>query len=182
MENIIHFYLLTRKSIESGNFFLNLSHSSVQIKLLSHCLLKIRVLLYFTLSLSLLAIGTEVRADGHYEIVINPSVKERILSSNTLRSIFSMHLKTWSNGTKVRVFVLSDDDQLHQIVSKEKLNVFPYQLRSTWDRLVFSGTGQAPIKVNSSEEMLDKVASTPGAIGYLWRANINDNVNVLEIK
>jgi len=180
--NIIHFYLLTRKSIESGNCFLSSFHFSIRIQLSKYCLLKIRAYLYLALSICLLAIGTEVRADSHYEIVINPSVKERILSSNTLRSIFSMHLKTWSNGTKIRVFVLSDDDQLHQIVSKEKLNVFPYQLRSTWDRLVFSGTGQAPIKVNSSEEMLDKVASTPGAIGYLWRANINENVNVLEIK
>jgi hypothetical protein len=47
---------------------------------------------------------------------------------------------------------------------------------------VFSGTGQAPIKVNSIEEMLEKITSTPGAIGYLWRANINENVNVLTIK
>ena len=85
-------------------------------------------------------------------------------------------------GTKIRVFVLPDDAHLHQIFSKEKLNVFPYQLRATWDRLVFSGIGQAPIKVNSIEEMLNKVASTPGAIGYLWKANINENVNVLQIK
>lgn len=90
--------------------------------------------------------------------------------------------KTWPDGTKIRVFVLPDDDQLHEIVSKEKLNVFPYQLRSMWDRLVFSGTGQAPIKVNSVEEMLTKVASTPGAIGYLWRAKIDDTVTVLQIK
>ena len=161
---------------------MNLLHFSIRIQLSKHCLLKIRACLYLALSICLLAIGTEVRAGGHYEIVINPGVKERILSSNTLRSIFSMHLKTWSDGTKIRVFVLSDDDQLHQIVSKEKLNVFPYQLRSTWDRVVFSGTGQAPIKVNSNEEMLARIATTPGAIGYLWRANINENVNVLEIK
>ncbi|MDV6346760.1 hypothetical protein R2083_04420 [Nitrosomonas sp. Is35] len=126
--------------------------------------------------------AAEVRANDHYEIVTNPGVTEKTLSVNSLRSIFSMRLKTWSDGTKIRVFVLSDEDQLHQIVSKEKLNVFPYQLRSTWDRLVFSGTGQAPIKVNSSEEMLTRIATTPGAIGYLWRANINENVNVLEIK
>lgn len=123
-----------------------------------------------------------VKADDHYEIVVNPSVNEKNLSVNLLRSIFSMRLKTWPDGTKIRVFVLSDEDQLHQIVSKEKLNVFPYQLRSTWDRLVFSGTGQAPTKVNSNEEMLTKIATTPGAIGYLWKANINENVNVLEIK
>lgn len=93
-----------------------------------------------------------------------------------------MHLKTWPDGTKIRVFVLSDDDPLHRSVSKEKLNVFPYQLRSIWDRLVFSGAGQAPIKVNSNEEMLAKVASTPGAIGYLWRADINESVHELHVK
>lgn len=125
---------------------------------------------------------TEAWADNHYEIVTYPGVSEKVLSVNALRSIFSMHLKTWSDGTKIRVFVLPDDDRLHQIVSKEKLNVFPYQLRATWDRLVFSGTGQAPTKVNSSEEMLNKVANTPGAIGYLWRADINENVSVLQIK
>ena len=125
---------------------------------------------------------SQVRADDHYEVVTNKGVGENKLSANSLRSIFSMHLKTWPDGTKIRVFVLPDDDQLHQVFSKEKLNVFPYQLRSTWDRLVFSGTGQAPIKVNSSEEMLARIATTPGAIGYLWRANINENVNVLEIK
>lgn len=125
---------------------------------------------------------TEVRAENQYEIVANSGVSEKILTVNSLRSIFSMRLKTWPDGTKIRVFVLSDEDELHQIFSKEKLNVFPYQLRSTWDRLVFSGTGQAPTKVNSNEEMLAKIASTPGAIGYLWKANINENVNVLEIK
>ena len=93
-----------------------------------------------------------------------------------------MRLKTWSDGTKIRVFVLPDDDQLHQLVAKERLNVFPYQLRSTWDRLVFSGTGQAPITVSSIEEMRNKIANTPGAIGYLWRASVNEQVNVLEIE
>lgn len=134
------------------------------------------------LSLCLIFSESEVKADGHYEIVTNSGVDEKALSPNSLRSIFSMQKKTWSDGTKIRVFVLPDDDLLHQSISKEKLNVFPYQLRSTWDRLIFSGTGQAPIQVGSIEEMLVKVANTPGAIGYLWRANINENVNVLQIK
>ena len=66
--------------------------------------------------------------------------------------------------------------------SKEKLNVFPYQLRAAWDRLVFSGTGQAPNTVSSSEEMLAKVASTPGAIGYLTKSRMDSSVDVLQIK
>lgn len=136
--------------------------------------LSIFLLLYF--------LEIEVKAGELHAIVANRDVKEKVLSVNSLRSIFSMHKKTWSDGTKIRVFVLPDDDLLHQRFSKEKLNVFPYQLRSTWDRLIFSGTGQGPIQVNSNEEMLARVANTPGAIGYLWTADIDENVNVLEIK
>lgn len=161
---------------------MNFFQSSTQTQLSKQNWLRVKASFCFALTLFLYSLGIEVRADDHYEIIANPSVNEKTLSVNSLRSIFSMRLRTWPDGTKIRVFVLPDDDQLHQIFSKGKLNVFPYQLRSTWDRLVFSGTGQAPIKVNSSEEMLTKVASTPGAIGYLWRANINENVNVLEIK
>jgi len=155
---------------------------TIQISSFRYCLSKISAYFCCTLLIGLLCVETEVWANDHYAIVTHPGVSEKVLSVNSLRSIFSMHLKTWPDGTKIRVFVLPDDDPLHQRFSKEKLNVFPYQLRSNWDRLVFSGTGQAPIKVNSSEEMLARVAGTPGAIGYLWRANINENVNVLQIK
>lgn len=154
----------------------------VRITFIYYCLLIYRSFACRTLLTFFLFAASQAFAVNHYEVVVNKSVGESNISANSLRSIFSMHLKTWPDGTKIRVFVLADDDPLHQIFSKRKLNVFPYQLRSTWDRLVFSGTGQAPIKVNSVEEMLEKIISTPGAIGYLWRANINESVNVLTIK
>ncbi len=117
-----------------------------------------------------------------YEIVTNPGVNEKTLSKSSLRAIFGMRLHAWPDGTAIRVFVMPDDTPLHSAFSKEKLNVFPYQLRSAWDRLVFSGTGQAPGTVHSPEEMLAKVASTPGAIGYLTKSKTDGRVNVLEIK
>ncbi len=154
----------------------------LHIRIFSRFILKRRAFIGCFLFAVFLFINLNAWSNEQPEIIVNTGVTENTVSGNVLRSIFSMRLKTWTDGTKIRVFVLADDDQLHQIVAKEKLNVFPYQLRSTWDRLVFSGTGQAPIKVNSNEEMLAKVASTPGAIGYLWRANINESVNVLQIK
>lgn len=125
-----------------------------------------------------------VQAREEIVIVTHPSVSniQKNISKNSLRAIFGMRLKTWADGSTIKVFVLSDDDQLHQHFSKEKLNVFPYQLRLAWDRLVFSGMGQSPTKVNSEEEMLEKVADTPGAIGYLRRHSINDTINVLQLK
>ncbi len=125
---------------------------------------------------------SEVHASDHYQIVTHPEVNEKSLSANTLRAIFSMHMRTWSNGDFIKVFVLPDDNDLHHDFAKEKLNVFPYQLRLAWDRLVFSGTGQAPITVDSYDEMLAKISNTPGAIGYLKTTFINDDIHVTQIK
>jgi len=121
-------------------------------------------------------------ATNHYAVVANPDVKQESVSLNVLRAIIGMRIKTWPDGKLIKVYVLPDDHELHQDFSKETLNVFPYQLRSTWDRLVFSGTGQAPTTVFSNEEMLQKITNTPGAIGYLKTNLINNDVHVIQIK
>lgn len=116
------------------------------------------------------------------EIIVHPVVSTRHLSRNSLRAIFGMRLRAWQDGSPIRVFVLPDDAPLHNLFAKEKLNIFPYQLRSAWDRLIFSGTGQAPFLVNSEEEMRIRVATTPGAIGYLKRVNIDDSIQILHVE
>ena len=147
--------------------------------------IKIKIRLFISLIcllLGLLYTTGSARAMEPYEIVTHSGVSEKTLSKSSLRAIFGMRLHTWPDGSSIRVFVLPDDAPLHIAFSKEKLNVFPYQLRAAWDRLVFSGTGQAPETVNSPEEMLAKVGSTPGAIGYLTRSRMDGSVNVLQIK
>lgn len=129
-----------------------------------------------------LSVTDEVKASERYHIVTHSEVNEASVSVNVLRAIFSMRMRTWPNGNLIKVFVYPDNNGLHHDFSKEQLNVFPYQLRQAWDRLVFSGTGQAPVSVSSPEEMLAKIASTPGAIGYLESTYINEDINVLQIK
>ena len=132
--------------------------------------------------LSLLSSATIVQGAEVDTVVVNPNVNEQAISKNALRVIFGMRLQTWPDGMPIKVFVLPDDNPAHNDFSKEILNVFPYQLRAAWDRLTFSGTGQAPIEVRTEEEMLTKIATTPGAIGYLRGAMVNDHVHVLQIK
>lgn len=72
----------------------------------------------------------------------------------------------WPDGTPIRSFVLPDQHPVHARFSKEILGVYPYQLRSAWDRMMFSGTGMPPKTVESVQEMREMIESTPGAIGY----------------
>lgn len=101
------------------------------------------------------------------EIVVNGAIGDPALSRPVLRGMFGMRLRAWPDGTPVRVFVLEDSDPLHQQFCESKLQMYPYQLRQNWDRLLYSGTGQPPIVVRSEDEMLKRVAETPGAIGYV---------------
>ncbi|WP_022947542.1 hypothetical protein [Methylohalobius crimeensis] len=89
------------------------------------------------------------------------------LSSESIREIFFMRQRSWSDGTPIKVFVLPDDNPVHRRFAKEVLGVYPYQLRAAWDRLVYSGTGQTPIQVESIQEMATRLDATSGAIGYV---------------
>jgi len=124
------------------------------------------ILLYAFLLLS------EINAQ---ELVVHPSVIQQEISRNTLRAIFGMRLRKWPDGRAIKVFVLKDDAPHHIEFSKSILHMFPYQLRRAWDRQVYSGTGQSPNEVTSLKEMLEKLANTPGAVGYLPIEEINEN-------
>lgn len=116
------------------------------------------------------------------EIVANRSVDVNSLSLASARAIFGMRQVKWPDGTPIRVFVLPDDNTTHGAFCKERLNLFPYQLRQSWDRLVYSGIAQAPSAVSSEEELMSKVAATPGAIGYVRKVKNNDPVKIVNIQ
>ena len=116
-------------------------------------------------------------AENQPVVVVNAATNlPSLLSKNALGAIFGMRLRKWSDGVPIKVYVLPDDNPTHIAFSKYVLNVFPYQLRSAWDRLVFSGTGEEPVMLKSEQQMRSVVGSTPGAIGYLSRSMIDDSV------
>ncbi|RFC33444.1 MAG: PBP superfamily domain-containing protein [Candidatus Nitrotoga sp. SPKER] len=115
-------------------------------------------------------------------VIAFPSTSENTISRSSLRAIFGMRLNKWPADTPVKVFVMKDDTPEHGAFSKNILQVFPHQLRLAWDRQVFSGQGQYPEQVVSLQEMLSKIASTPGAIGYIKTSEVTNNVRTLQIR
>ena len=119
----------------------------------------------------------------HAQVVVTHANNQQTeVNSHTLRAIFGMRLNEWPDGTPIRVFVLNQSSDAHVKFCKNVLKVFPYQLQRTWNRLVFSGTGQAPIQLDSLEEMKNRIANTPGAIGYLPEDRIDEQIRQLSIQ
>lgn len=110
--------------------------------------------------------GQILANDSHVQ-VYDATGKAAELPRDALREVFFMRLTTWPNGSPIHVLVLPDDHPVHIRFAKEVLGVYPFQLRSAWDRLIYSGTGFAPITVETEKEMLHRLATMPGSIGYI---------------
>lgn len=132
------------------------------------------------LVLVLMLIGTAVHG---VELIAHREVGVTQLTLNQVRSIFGMRRTSWPDGKPVRVFVLAGrDNRLHDAFCREVLALYPYQISTSWNRLVYSGMGEAPEMVADEAEMLRRVASTPGAIGYLEKVGGDDAVHTIEIR
>ena len=109
------------------------------------------------------------------DVIISPSLASTKLDRSLLRAVFTMRVRQWPDGSPIRVFVLPDDDPLSDLFYRERLGMYSYVLRRAWDRMVFTGTGFAPTIVRTEREMIERVRSTPGAIGYVGKRELSDS-------
>jgi hypothetical protein len=123
-----------------------------------------------------------VRPAGAVELIAHGKLPDAELSYSMARAIFGMRQTEWPSGVTVRVFVLPDNHAMHRALCKERLNMYPYQLRQVWERQTFTGIGQAPIEVANEEEMLARVLETPGSIGYLEKAPAHAKIKAIQIR
>lgn len=129
-----------------------------------------------------LVLAEDAATDSDIVVIVPKSASVEVLSKASLRAIFGMRKRTWQNGTAIKVFVLEDENPVHIRFSKKVLQTFPYNLRRIWERQVYSGTGQAPVRVTSMDEMQKAVATTQNSIGYISRKRLDDQVKMVEIQ
>lgn len=111
-------------------------------------------------------VGAPAKAAG-VTALAHPSIKADWLDRDFLRAAFTMRIRVWPGGDPITVFVLSDESPVHEAFCREVLGTYPYVLRRTWERMIFTGTGVQPQRVGSLEEMEARVRNTPGAVGYV---------------
>lgn len=115
-------------------------------------------------------------------VIAHQDLQNNELSLNELRAIFSLRARKWPDGTPITVFVLRDEHEAHRQFLLKTLKMLPHQLRRHWDRYIYSGIGQGPIVVESPDEMLSRVKSTPGGIGYIEGGVSDGPVHMLSIR
>jgi ABC-type phosphate transport system substrate-binding protein len=114
-------------------------------------------------------------------VIANSSVKASDVSTDELRDVFTGDKSSLHDGSKVNPVTLKgggvNDAFLKQYVGKSDA-----AFRTSWRSLVFTGQGSMPKAFDSEAQMVDYVAATPGAIGYVGAGTPHDKVKTLAVK
>lgn len=122
-----------------------------------------------------------VQANSAPVVIYHQNIASEELSRSSLVRLYGMQKKVWQDGIPVKVYILPKNSQIHKDFVLKFLRMQPYQMNRLWHRLLFSGTGSVPEEVSSVDEIIEKVNSTPGAIGYIDDSKIS-KINNLKIR
>ncbi len=113
-------------------------------------------------------------------VIANKSVPVSAVDRGQLLDIYSGDLKNWSNGRPIVVHDLKSSNETKETFYKH-LGKTPSRMKSLWLKKLLSGEGEPPESVESEDEMIKRVAQTPGAIGFVSADSVNDTVKTLAI-
>jgi len=114
-------------------------------------------------------------------VIANPSVKASDIAKSELKDIFTGSASSLKDGSHVTPVILKagsvQDEFLAAFIGKADA-----AFRASWRSLVFSGEATMPKQLDSDAAMVEYVAHTAGAIGYIGKGSAHDGVKVLAVK
>ena len=128
-----------------------------------------------------LAFATITAAAAEIKVIANSSVKADAISADELKGVFLATKTSLSDGSHVEP-VLQKGGATHDAFLKEYVGKTDASLGTYYRSLVFTGKASMPKTLGSDAEVVDFVAKTKGAIGYVSAGASAGGVKTLEVK
>lgn len=132
----------------------------------------------FRIVLAALALASAGSAAAEIVVIAHPAVGLASLSTAQVSRLFLGQTDQLPNGAKAIPLSVAGDaeDQF----SREILKKSPEQIEKYWARMIFTGKARQPRQVKAGD-VRTTVASTPGAISYIDRSQVDASVKVIHV-
>jgi ABC-type phosphate transport system substrate-binding protein len=105
-------------------------------------------------------------AKDRFQIVMHEATPGTHVSRTTVAAIFLKQAPAWSDGTPTQPVDQSTKNPIRLSFAADVLGQPMVAVQIYWQRRMSAGVTPPPVK-NSDEEVLQFIATTPGAIGYV---------------
>ncbi|HEX2981946.1 MAG TPA: hypothetical protein VHO28_00230 [Ignavibacteriales bacterium] len=127
--------------------------------------------------IALLLFAAPAIANAQVSVIANKSVSSHTADISALRNLYLLQ-SSELGSQKVKLFFLTAETETNKTFLKNMDKSFQ-ELKKIWLRAKLTGNGAVPEFVSSEKEMLEKVASTPNAIGFIDSKSAPENVKVI---
>jgi ABC-type phosphate transport system substrate-binding protein len=110
-------------------------------------------------------------------LVANKNVDVAKISAADLRAIFLGEKTRFGDGSRA-VPVTLKGGAIHEVFLKRHVGESPDDFRAQWRKAIFTGHGAMPKACESESALIEYVASTPGAVGYVGQISARDKNRV----
>jgi ABC-type phosphate transport system substrate-binding protein len=133
------------------------------------------------LFLLLLTATLDSCAQAQIIIIANPGIHAPEVSRAALRDVFTGASSTLKDGSIVSP-VLLKQGTVHEEMLTLYIGKSDSAFRAGWRSLLFSGQGTLPRSLDSDAAVVEYVAHTPGAIGYISHTAPHDGVKTIVVR
>ena len=112
-------------------------------------------------------------------VIGNPDLSVSSITAAQASDIFLGKMSKLPDGTSITVVEHKDGDPVKEEFYDKVVGKTSSQLKAYWAKLVFTGEGVPPKEYAGDQAVLQRVSSTPGAIGYVSDKSVDKSVKVL---
>jgi ABC-type phosphate transport system substrate-binding protein len=120
-------------------------------------------------------------ASAQVLVIVNPGVSASNVSRTEIHDIFTGTSSTLKGGGQV-IPVLLKPGPTHDRFLSLYIGKSDSGFRAGWRSILFSGQGVMPKTLESDAAVVQYVAHTPGAIGYIAPVTPHDGVKILTVR
>lgn len=126
--------------------------------------------------IALLFTGTNAAAQ--VVVIAHSSVPVDTIEKIDLLDFYTGDIRVWHDANPVVVLDLKTKNDVKKSFYRF-LGKSTSRMKSIWMKKMLAGEADPPMAMATEDEMLAKVASTPGAIGFISGVLVADNVKTL---
>ena len=112
-------------------------------------------------------------------VIGNPGLSVDSITAAQATEIFLGKMPTLKDGTQLTVIEHQDGEPVRDEFYEKVVGKSPSQLKAYWAKIVFTGEGFPPKAYSGDKAVKERVAATPGAIGYVEAGAVDKSVKVL---
>ncbi len=144
------------------------------------------ILLFWLVAMLFFAVLGSSAEDSESEdkvvVIVNKASPIESLSFETLSNIYLGKQQMWKHDQKkIKIFVHDAKTDEAKIFVETFLKTTNSKFSKAWMAKMLAGDAIYPEIVNSSAELLEKVANNSEAIGYIFESEIDDSVKKVPI-